>query len=156
MAQFDKKLIAALGLLACTAVAPAFAASSTSSAASEGSSASVGSLSTSVETSSHSSTKTTDVAQGDYRITDMAALPERPGTVRLKLQALANPGPTGEVLLYVPQGTVDQGDLAPGQVIAARQRPYGVEFANGPKRTAFFLALSDDWYRELQTRAVAL
>jgi hypothetical protein len=40
--------------------------------------------------------------------------------------------------------------------VVVRQRPYGVEFADGRTLQAFYLALSDEWYRELQTRAVEL
>jgi hypothetical protein len=141
-------------LCAVTAMPAAMAASSASSSASDSASTSVGSLSTSLETSSGSSTTNKDVAQGDYRVTDVAAVPERPGTVRLKLQAVARPGPAGELLLYLPEATAEQGGLAPGHVITARHRPYGVEFADARSKQAFFLALDDAWYRELQTRAV--
>jgi hypothetical protein len=71
--------------------------------------------------------------------------------VRLTLQG------EGETLfLYVPQETVRLGGLATGQVVAARQRTFGVEFAAGEPRRAFFLALRDGWLPELQTRAVTL
>jgi len=144
----------ACGLL-CAAAVPALAASTASSSVSDSITTSVGSLSTSLENSSHSSTKDhKDVAQGDYRITDMAALPERQGTVRVTLQALARPGPEGELLLYLPAEAAQQGRLAPGGVVTARHRAYGVEFAEGEPRQAFYLALDDAWYRELRTRAV--
>jgi len=116
----------------------------------------VGSISGSVEKSSGSSSKATDVAEGDYRVIDLAAVPERPGIVRMKLQALAGQGAEGEFFLSLPQEAVDRSGLAQGHIVTARQRPYGVEFASGQTRQAFFLVLSDDWYRELQTRAVAL
>ena len=46
--------------------------------------------------------------------------------------------------------------MAAGQIVAARQRPYGVEFAKGDTGKAFFLVLHDAWYRELQSNAVVL
>ena len=137
---------------------PAHAASSTSSAASDGASASVGSLSGSVEQSSASSAGDKKVAEGDYRIIDMAtAATDRPGQVRLRLQPVAaDRGAQGDIFLYVPQATLDGSGLAQGATVTARHKPYGVEFAAGPARQAFFLALSDDWLKELQTTAVAL
>ena len=46
--------------------------------------------------------------------------------------------------------------LAAGQVVQARHRPYGVEFAKAADGTAFFLALTDGWLRELQNNPVTL
>ena len=135
---------------------PAWAASSASSASSDSVSTSVGSISTSFEKSSDSSSKGKDVAAGDYKVIEMADAPARPGTVRLRLQAVAGGGAEGEFFLYLPQEAAERGALVAGSVIAARQRPYGLEFAQGPAREAFFLVMADDWYRELQTRVVKL
>jgi len=151
-----KKCLAAFPWLFWAAAVPCMAESSVASSASESVSTSVGSLSDSVKKSSDSSSKTTGVAEGDYKIIDVAAVAERPGTARLKLQALADPAEDSEFFLYLPQQVVDQRRLAQGQIVTARQRPYGVEFAHGATRQAFFLVLSDEWYRELQTRAVVL
>ena len=130
---------------------PAGAASSTSSAVSDGVSASVGSLSTSLEHSSNSSSKDDKVADGEYTLIEVAAAALRPGQVRLTLQRADQ-----TFFLYVPQDTVRLGGLAAGQVVAARQRDFGVEFAAGEPRRAFFLALHDGWLPELQTRALSL
>jgi len=135
---------------------PALAASSTSSAASDSSATSVGSVSGSFQKSSNASSKGTGVAEGDYRITDVAEAQGRAGMVRLALQAVADPGAQGELIVYLPQETVDRARLAPGGTVGARHRPYGVEFAQGQPRQAFFLVLADDWYRELQTTPVLL
>jgi hypothetical protein len=148
-----KTHLVAFGLLFSVAAVPALAASSAASSASESLTTSVGSLSNSVQGSSDSSTKTTALTEGEYRIVAVAELPERPGMLRMKLQAL---GTDAEFFLTVPQAAFEQGQLAQGQVVAARARPYGFEFANGETRRAFFLVLADDWYRELQTKAVAL
>ena len=151
-----KPLSAALGLLAAAAALPVAASGSASSASSEGSSASVGSLSTSIETSSDASSKGDKTAQGDYRIVDVAAAPARPGTVRVSLQALADDGAGGGLFLYLPQAVAAAAGLAPGGLVGARDRGYGLEFSHGEPRRAFFLALHDDAFRELRTRPVTL
>jgi hypothetical protein len=151
-----KKCFAVFTVLFWMTAMSSMAASSAASSASDSVSTSVGSLSDSVKKSSDSSSKATGVAEGDYTIIDVAAIPERPGTARLKLQALADQGEDSEFFLYLPQQVVDQSHLAQGQIVTARQRPYGVEFISGETRQAFFLVLSDAWYRELQTRAVVL
>jgi hypothetical protein len=155
MIRFSPR-IASLALLLAAAAMPALAESSAASSASDSVSTSVGSLSGSIQKSSDSSSKTTTVAEGDYKVIDVAALPERPGMVRLKLQALAERGAENEFFLTLPQEAFDRGQLAQGRIVTARQRPYGVEFASRETKQAFFLVLADDWYRDLQTNAVVL
>ena len=155
MATIDR-IIAASALLVWTALAPALGASSAASSASESVGFSLGSVSGSLHKSSASSSKTTDVAEGDYRILDVADLADRPGLVRLQLQALADPGEGGELQLDLPREAVDRSQLERGHVVAVRQRPYGVEFTDARTQQAFFLVLSDDWYRELRATAVDL
>jgi hypothetical protein len=155
MANF-RRCPAAIAVLFWAAATSSMGASSAASSASEGMSASIGSISGSVQKSSGSSSRATDVAEGNYEVIDVAAVPERPGIVRLKMQAQADHGAGGEVFLFLPQGVVDQSHLAQGRIVLARQRPYGVEFADGRTQQAFFLVLDDDWYRELHTKAVEL
>ena len=155
MTRFKPRL-AGLALLAGATALPALASGSASSASSAGSSASVGSLSTSIENSSDASSKGGDVAQGDYRIIELAAAPARPGTLRLTLQALAAQGAEGRLFLYVPQQTVAGAQLAVGERVNARERPYGLEFAHGEPLQAFFLVVHDEGARELRTRPVTL
>lgn len=147
-------------VLACVALSaatlPAWADSSVSSAASSGSSASVGSLSTSVEASSKASSRGDKVAEGAYKVIEVADAPARPGTVRVTLQALAEPADGATLALYLPQQTAQTQQLVAGSVVHARARDYGFEFARGTPRQAFFLAVHDDWLRELQTRPVKL
>jgi hypothetical protein len=151
-----KNRLALAATLALLAAPPAMALSSTASSASEGASASVGSLSDSVKGSSNSSSGDKKVAEGDYKILDVVAVADAPGTVEIKLQAVVLAGAAGELLLRVPQRTLDQAGLAAGQLITARTRPYGVEFAKAAGGAAFFLALSDGWLRELQNNPVTL
>ena len=151
-----KLCLTALALLAGATALPAGASGSASSASSEGSSASVGSLSTSIETSSDASSKGGEVAQGDYRIIEVADAPARAGTVRVTLQALAVDGAVGRLFLYLPQQTAAGAQLAVGERVNARERPYGLEFAHGEPLQAFFLVVHDEGARELRTRPVTL
>ncbi len=132
---------------------PVVAASSAASSASESVGVSIGSLSGSVQKSSDSSSRTTQVATGDYRIVEVTQVADKPGVLRLTLQALAPPA-DGEFFLYLPQATVADSRLAAGQTVGARQRPYGLEFSGGPAGAPFFLVLADDWYRELKSERV--
>lgn len=161
--MFLASRLTALALLLGTCALPALAASSASSASSDSASTSVGSLSTSVQNSSQSSTGDNKVADGAYRVIEVAEAPARAGTVRLKLHALANEAnqaPQGEFFLYMPQEAYDQSRLGQGSVVTARARAYGLEFAHLNARDKgtkpFFLVLADEWFRELQTKIVRL
>jgi len=137
---------------------PALGAGSASSASltgSSASSASVGSVSDSFGASSDGSSKTT-AAQGDYKVIEVAAVADRPGFARLRLQTLTVREGAGEVLLYLPAGTVERSGVEVGQTVTVQARPYGLEFARGDTRQAFYLVLDDDWHRELRAHAVAL
>lgn len=135
--------------------APARAESSASSASSAGS-ASIGSLSDSVRGSSKSSSGETKVAEGDYRVIEVAELADRPGLLELRLQAAAEPGEAGALWLTVPRAALAQRPLQPGDVLQARQRPYGVAFAHAQPHQPFFLLLAGTWPRELDPQRVAL
>jgi hypothetical protein len=152
-----KTRLGACALLLFVIASPCRADGSSASSASSAASNSVGSLSDSVKKSSNSSSHGNDnVAEGDYRIIEVTAVAERPGTARVALQAVADASVDGELTLYVSDRLVDQQRLAAGQIVTAYQRPYGVEFAKGETGQAFFLALADEWLRELQTKAVTL
>jgi hypothetical protein len=135
-------------LVGIVAAVPCRADSLASSASSAGS-ASLGSLSDSIHDSSHSSTH--KVAEGDYRIVDVAAA-ERPDTLRLKMQPVARADEEAVIYLDVPRTAFGDRVAAPGVIVGVRQRPYGYEFAWADTRVAFFLALSDEWRRELEPR----
>lgn len=149
-------LTALLSLSLIAASLPSLADSSVSSTASSAGSASVGSLSTSVEGSSKTSSGGNKVAEGPYKVIEVAQEPTRPGTVRVTLQALADSGDAGTLHLYLPQQTAQIQQLAAGSLVHARARDYGFEFAQGEPRRAFFLVVRDEWLRELQTRPVSL
>ncbi|WP_310383179.1 hypothetical protein [Roseateles sp.] len=140
---------------------PAYAASSTASSASEGASSAASSGSKSLEASSGSSTKDKKVSAGDYKIIDVAAAADRPGMLRVHLQATAAaasdaPHSLADFYLVLPQLAFEKSQLSAGQLVTAREHAYGLEFANGQSQQPFFLVLSDAWYRELDSRAVVL
>jgi hypothetical protein len=130
----------------------AHADSFTSTASSAGS-ASSGSVSASLRGSSNSSTGGDKTADADYRIIEVAAAPERAGFARLTMQA---DDPQQRIVLDLPQAVVQQQRLAPGGLVHAQHRVYGLEFARGDTREAFYLVLADDWYDELAARPVRL
>ena len=149
-------LLAGLTLLALCAATSSRADSLASSASSAGSTASSAS-STSLNSSSDSSAKTVaDVTDGDYRIVEVTLPADRPGHLRLQLQAVADPGEAGTLFLTLPQAATAPRGLTAGELVSARQRPYGLEFARAATREAFFLVLADDWQRELDPHAVTL
>ncbi|NRF66918.1 hypothetical protein HLB44_07980 [Aquincola sp. S2] len=152
----SRRLCLALMGLSFVSVVPAWAASSTASSTSSAASNLVGSLSGSIRQSSQSSSKGTGVAAGPYRVIEVAALPEQPGTVRIALKPVAGPADDEGFSLLLPQATADAARIGTGDVIDARTRPYGIEFARRDDGRAFFLVLADDWFRELRSNAVAL
>lgn len=142
-------------LAAAVATAPAWADSFASSASSAGS-ASSGSVSDSIEGSSDSSSGDREVTEGNYRVIDVAELPERPGMLRVRLQATDPTAAGREVRLNLPRQALAARGLTAGDVVSAHHRPYGLEFAHADTRAAFFLVLADDWHRELPSRPVTL
>ncbi|MCV2349827.1 hypothetical protein [Paucibacter sp. Y2R2-4] len=145
-----------LSLLALTAN-PAGAASSTASSAAEGASSAASSGSKSSQQSSASSSNEKTASAGDYRIIDVAAVPDQAGMVRLQLQAAASQGQAQELaFLVLPQKTFEKTGLSTGQMVTAREHAYGLEFADHKTKQAFFLVLTDEWYRELNSQSLVL
>ena len=151
--------LAAIALLGFALSTPSLADSGASSASSAGS-ASLGSLSNSVTGSSKSSSPADKVAAGDYRVTEVAELADRPGMLRLQLQPMLARNDAGPIWLTLPRQALAQRALLAGDIVSAQHRPYGVEFAHGAEaargREAFFLVLADDWFGELAPRALSL
>jgi len=100
--SFDKRL-ASVALLLGLACTQAFAGSSAASSASDSITTSVGSVSGSIQRSSNSSSNATPVAAGDYKIIEVAAVPEQPGTVRLTLQGRSDSNAEVGFALLLPQ-----------------------------------------------------
>lgn len=153
----------ALGATLITALAAAAHAESFASSASSAGSKSVGSLSDSLTGSSNSSSGDKKVAEGNYRVEQVAEVAGKPDHLRLHLQAAATAGAAGAVQLDLPRQTIERQGLGVQAVIALRQRPYGMEVAHvhpaaqtAAAPTAFFLLLADAWRSDLDTRAVTL
>ena len=153
MNSFNARL-ATLAVVLGTLSLPALASSTASTASIDGLSASVGGISGSIDKSSNSSVKT--VTAGEYKVIEVAKAPGRPGTLRMTLQPVADTSDDNTVFLYVPEQTLVKNPIKAGQVITARDRPYGTEFVKADTGKAFFLVVQDDLYRELQSTLVTL
>lgn len=148
--------LAILVALGSALAAPAAAESFASSASSAGS-ASSASASDSISDSSRASSPDRHAADGAYRVIDVAEVDAGPGLLRLRLQATQ--GEPHEFTLKLPREALGTQGIAVGDLVHARNRPYGLEFTRNtaaPAREAFFLVLNDDWHKELGPRAVAL
>lgn len=134
------------------------AVSSTSSEISGSVSTSVGKSSDSIGNSSDSSSKgKRDVAEGDYRVVQVAELADKPGTYKLTLAPADETMPSGSGFdLLLPRAALDRAAVQAGSVVNARLQPYGVAFSARADRQPFFLVVHDEWYRELNSRAVTL
>jgi hypothetical protein len=150
------KPVASFVLLACVAAGPAFAESSVASSVSDSISTSFAKISDSLANSSASSSPGQHQAKGDYKVIDVAQVEGRPGLLRLRLAPLQPAEQGGEVQLTLPREAAEAGHVAKDGVVTALERPYGIAFATGPAHEAFFLALEDDWMRELRTNAVTV
>lgn len=117
---------------------------------------SVGSVTGSLRSVSNSSTPNTQTAAaGEYRVVAWRDVDGQPERVQMQLEPLPGQAPAASGLaLELPRATVQTAGLVEGDVVAARQRPFGIEFARLPKREVFFLVLHDDWFHELQARRV--
>lgn len=135
---------------AAACAVPAHADSFTSSASSAGS-ASSASISDSISGSSNSSSDDDRVAAGQYRVINVAQAPGKPDTIRMTLRAVAG---AREFNLDVPDRALAQRRVNAGEVVEVKERVYGFEFAYADTQRPFFLALQDEWYRELQSHKV--
>lgn len=113
-------LLAVLATWLGAATVPARAGTTLSTSVSDSVSAAVGSVSTSLKKLSQSVSGDDKVAQGPYRVIEVAAAPDQPEHLRLTLQATAdNPAPEGLYALTVPRKAVQAHDVHVGQVLVA-------------------------------------
>jgi hypothetical protein len=156
MSRFNLRL-ATFALLACAAALPCLAESSVTSVVSDSLSRSSGSISDSITGSSHASSPDNRQVKGDYKVIEVAELARHPGMVQLRLQPVAE-GSTADdqVLLLLPRDAAYQGHVGKDAIVTAMQRPYGIEFASGQPHAAFFLALADDWVRDVKMAPLSL
>ncbi len=156
---FKQAATALIMVVVGAAAMPAMAASSATSSIYDSITTLVGSVSNSLNRSSNGSSNGGRVAGGEYKLLEVAVSTDQPGVVHLKMQAMAGqPGAqgTGELILSLPQAAFEKSGLTAGDVVAANTRTYGMEFANGKTKAAFFLVLNDDTYRELASNPVVL
>jgi hypothetical protein len=144
-----------LAAFAAACAAPVHAASTAASSASSAGSASSGSVSDSIGASSNSSGGDERVAAGQYRVIHVAQAPAKANTTRMVLRA-ADAGAAREFYLDVPDRALAQRRVATGALVQVNAREYGYEFAHADTKQSFFLALEDSWYRELDSRKVAI
>jgi hypothetical protein len=144
----------ALAALAAACAIPAHADSVASSASSAGS-ASSASISDSIGASSNSSNRDKRVTTGDYKVIDVAQAPTKAETTRLTLRPVAGTA-AQEFTLDVPNRALAARGVGAGAIVHVNERVYGYEFAYADTRQPFFLALQDDWYRELGSRQVTI
>jgi len=148
---------ALLAVFAAACALPVQAASTAASSASSAGSASSGSVSDSIGSSSNSGGDERRVAAGEYRVIDVAAAPGKPDTTRMTLHAVsAGAEKTREFTLDVPNRALAQRSVDKGALVQVNAREYGYEFAHADSKQAFFLALEDNWYRELGSQKVAI
>jgi hypothetical protein len=144
-----------LALAAAASTLPAHADSFASSASSAGS-ASSGSISDSIGGSSNSSSGDNRRAEtGPYRVIDVAQAPAKAGITRITLRAVAGDAGT-QFWVDVPDRALADRRVAKNEVVQVNTRVYGYEFAYGDTKQPFFLALEDDWYRDLASRKVTI
>lgn len=146
-------VVRCLAVAGALTLAVAANAESFASSASSAGSASSGSISDSLSGSSDSSKGDRKVADGDYRIIQIAQTPDRANRTRVTLQA---DDPAQRIVLDMPQATFEQQQLAAGDKMYAQNRVYGIEFGRGDTRQPFYLVLADEWYSELASRPVTL
>ena len=144
-------LLRRVGAVALTLCVTAVHADSFTSSASSAGSASSASISDSLSASSDSSSDSDNeqVANGDYRIMEVAEVADRPAMRRLTLEADDAPR---RFQLDLPTDILKQERLQRGDRVHVQQRVYGLEFAHSDSREAFYLVLSDDWHDELAAR----
>jgi hypothetical protein len=136
------------------AVFNAHAGSFAASVASSAGSASSNSVSASLRGSSKSSFDGDKVAEGDYRIIEVAQATGREGFTRVAMQSDSDA--QQRIVLELPQATFAKERLGLGDLVHAQQRTYGTAFARGDTREAFYLVLADGWYGGLAARPVSL
>lgn len=88
----------------------------------------------------------------DAQVATQAGVRPASGALRLRLEPVGDGEQRASFDLTLPQAALAARPLAAGDLVAARARPFGLEFAHADTRTPFFLVLADDWQREMQSR----
>jgi hypothetical protein len=91
------------------------------------------------------------VAQGEYRLVDVAAVAGQADLARLHLQ-----GEAGEFDLLIPRAVFERAGLASGDTVAVAERAWGLNFTLKGQAEPFFLAVDDSWQGGLNIKPVKL
>jgi urate oxidase len=100
-----------------------------------------------------SGTVQSNIAEGDYRVVDIAMVAGQPDKMRLRLQAVAAANEP-QLYLFVPKHDYDQAHLNNGQIVTASKRPYGMAFSIARADQPFAVVLENDWQKDLASHAV--
>jgi len=132
--------VAVLPAVASASVTSSFAISDSASASLEG-------------TSTGSSKVVKTVAEGNYRVTDIAESNDHPDKMKVALQADKADGEA--FYLYITRNQFDKANLNKGQVVTAVKRPYGVSFKHVDAVEPFVVVLDETWIKDLRSNDIA-
>jgi hypothetical protein len=108
-------------------------------------------VSASFKGSSTSSSGDNKVADADYRVINLAAVPDDAGMTRVTMQT---DDTSHRIVLDLPKAAWNKAELDKGDLVRASNRVYGYEFARSDTRKPFFLVLADNWFNDLVARPV--
>jgi len=152
MLQFSKKWLVAVALGWVSGAASAGVMSMVS--VSDSISATVGGISTASSTVGKSSAKLLNLAEGDYKVVEVAQAQEA-GKLRLTLHPLDETQAAEGFYLYVAAADVEEAQVRQGDIVSAKQRPYGVAMFGQGKADPFALVLNDGWRKQILPEAIS-
>ena len=149
-----KKKLALLLLMASMLPAVSSYGASFSISVSDSISSSLTAISDSLGKSSKGSSNAVKTAQGDYKITDIAAADGPHNRMKLALRA---PGEDREkdLYLYLPVDDYNRSNLGVGQIVKAVPQEYGVAFFQELTKQPFAVVLADNWIKDLNPNPVS-
>ncbi|MDR3409709.1 MAG: hypothetical protein P4L87_01995 [Formivibrio sp.] len=119
-----------------------------------GISGSIKTISEGISDSSKSSSAAVTVAEGDYKVIEVADADGHPNQKRIALQSL-NQGQQS-IYLFMSKEDFKRVDLALGKVVTANPRLYGVAFTKFGGTETFAVVLDDSWLKELDPVPVTI
>ncbi|WP_018607399.1 hypothetical protein [Uliginosibacterium gangwonense] len=149
MLQISKKWLAVLALVSGSA----YAGSVSMISVSDSISATVEGISTASSTVGKSSAKLLNLAEGDYKVVDVAQAQEA-GKLRLTLHPVDETAAGEGFYLYVVAADVEQAQIRQGDIVSAKLRPYGVAVFGQGKSSPFALVLDEAWRKQILPQAI--
>lgn len=117
--------------------------------------ASVEGISNSVSTVSKSASKATNLAEGDYRVVEVAEMHDEAMRVRLALRPVEEGAGEG-VYLYMRSEEFARSNVREGQLVSAKLRPYGVAIFGKGGAEPFALVLNEQMSPQIRPVPVTL